>query len=139
VEVAIQALGLERSVTLTGYLRDREAVRDLLASATVLVASHRGEHLDRIGMNATKIAEYLASGRAVVAKDVARLREMIEQTGAGRVARDHDEMAAAISALLDPDQADAVGSVGRELAASRYSWDSTIGQTLPMFTSCSPG
>jgi glycosyltransferase involved in cell wall biosynthesis len=140
VEAMIRALGIERSVTLTGYLRDREAVRDLLASATVLVASHRGEHLDRIGMNATKIAEYLASGRAVVAKDVARLREMIEETGAGRVARDADEMAAAISSLLDPALADAVGAVGRELAASRYSWDSTISQTLPMFTSpCSAG
>jgi glycosyltransferase involved in cell wall biosynthesis len=140
VEAIIRALGIERAVTLTGYLRDREAVRDLLASATVLVASHRGEHLDRIGMNATKIAEYLASGRAIVAKDVARLREMVEQTGAGRVARDCEEMAAAISSLLDPTEADAVGAVGRELAASRYSWDSTINQTLPMFTSsCSPG
>jgi glycosyltransferase involved in cell wall biosynthesis len=139
-EATIQELGIAHAVTPTGYLRDREAVRDLLASATVLVASHRGEHLDRIGMNATKIAEYLASGRAVVAKDVARLREMIEETGAGRVARDAAEMAAAIESLLDPAQADAVGSVGRELAANRYSWDSTIGQTLPMFTSsCTPG
>jgi glycosyltransferase involved in cell wall biosynthesis len=135
VEAMIRTLDIERSVTLTGYLRDREAVRDLLASATVLVASHRGEHLDRIGMNATKIAEYLASGRAVVAKDVARLREMIEEPGAGRVARDAEEMAAAISSLLDPALADAVGAVGRELAASRYSWDSTVSQTLPMFTS----
>jgi glycosyltransferase involved in cell wall biosynthesis len=138
VEATIRALDIEQAVTLTGYLRDREAVRDLLASATVLVASH-GEHLDRIGMNATKIAEYLASGRAIVAKDVARLREMIEQTGAGRVARNCEEMAAAILSLLDPAQADAVGAVGRELAAASYSWDSTINQTLPMFTSrCSP-
>jgi glycosyltransferase involved in cell wall biosynthesis len=135
VETAIRALEIERAVTLTGYLRDRQAVRDVLASATVLVASHRGERLNRIGMNATKIAEYLASGRAVVAKDVARLREMIEQTGAGRVARDPEEMAAAIESLLDPVRADAVGSVGRALAVERYSWDSTISQTLPMFNS----
>ena len=107
VEATIQALSIERTVMLTGYLRDRDAVRDVLASATVLVASHRGEHLNRIGMNATKIAEYLASGRAVVAKDVARLREMIEETGAGLVARDAEEMAAAIGSLLDPARADA--------------------------------
>jgi glycosyltransferase involved in cell wall biosynthesis len=135
VQATIRALGIERAVTLTGYLRDRDAVRDLLASATVLVASHRGEHLNRIGMNATKIAEYLASGRAVVAKDVAGLREMIEETGAGSVARDSQEMAAAIGSLLDPVRADAAGAVGRELAASRYSWDSTIAQTLRMFGS----
>jgi glycosyltransferase involved in cell wall biosynthesis len=139
-EETIRALGIQGAVTLTGFVRDRDAVRDLLASATVLVASHHGEHLDRIGMNATKITEYLASGRAVVAKDVARLREMIEETGAGRVARDSEEMAAAIEALLDPAHADAVGAVGRELAASRYSWDSTVRQTLPLFTSsCSTG
>jgi colanic acid/amylovoran biosynthesis glycosyltransferase len=135
VEASIRALGIEDAVTVTGFVRDRETVRDLLATAIVVVASHRAEHLDRIGMNATKIAEYLASGRAVVAKDVARLREMIEEPGAGRVARDSEEMAAAIVSLLDPVHADAVGSVGRELAISRHSWDSTIRQTLPMFTS----
>jgi glycosyltransferase involved in cell wall biosynthesis len=135
VEESVRALGIEHVVTLTGFVRDREAVRDLLASAVVVVASHRADHLDRIGMNATKIAEYLASGRAVVAKDVARLREMIEEPGAGCVASDAGEMAAAIVALLDPIHADAVGSIGRELAIRRHSWDSTISQTLPMFTS----
>jgi glycosyltransferase involved in cell wall biosynthesis len=141
VEATIQAQSIERTVVLTGYLRDRDAVRDVLASATVLVASHRGEHLNRIGMNATKIAEYLASGRAVVAKDVARLREMIEDTGAGLVARDAEEMAAAIGSLLDPERADAFGAAGRALAASRYSWDSTITQTLALFapSPCSTG
>jgi glycosyltransferase involved in cell wall biosynthesis len=133
VDSRISALGIEDRVRLLGFLRDREAVRDLLAAATVVVASHRGEDLDRIGMNATKIAEYLGAGRAVVAKDVAGLREMIQDTGAGRVARDPEEMAAAIVSLLDPVRADAVGAVGRELARTRYSWDSTIRQTLPMF------
>jgi glycosyltransferase involved in cell wall biosynthesis len=135
VEELVRVLGIEHAVTLTGFVRDREIVRDLLASAVVVVASHRAEHLDRIGMNATKIAEYLACGRAVVAKDVARLREMIEEPGAGHVARDSAEMAAAIISLLDPAHADAVGSVGRELASRRHSWDSAIRQTLPMFTS----
>jgi glycosyltransferase involved in cell wall biosynthesis len=135
VEELVRALGIEHAVTLTGFVRDRETVRDLLASAVVVVASHRAEHLDRIGMNATKIAEYLACGRAVVAKDVARLREMIEEPGAGHVARDSAEMAAAIISLLDPAHADSVGSVGRELASRRHSWDSAIRQTLPMFTS----
>lgn len=134
VEATIRALGIEQAVTLTGYVRDREAVRDLLAAAVVVVASHRAERLDRIGMNATKIAEYLASGRAVVAKDVAGLREMIEDTGAGRVARDPEAMAAAIVSLLDPADADSLGSVGRELARNRHSWDATVRQTLSMFT-----
>ncbi|MGI8715003.1 MAG: glycosyltransferase family 4 protein [Solirubrobacteraceae bacterium] len=142
VEATIHSLGIEPAVTLTGFVRDRAAVRDLLGAATVLVASHRGEHLDRIGMNATKIAEYLASGRAVVVKDVARLREMIQDTGAGRVVpEDPEAMASAILSLLEPERADAVGAIGRELAVNRYSWESTIRQTLPLFTltACSRG
>jgi glycosyltransferase involved in cell wall biosynthesis len=134
IEARVAAEGIADRVTLTGFVRDRDAVRDLLACATVLLASHRAEYLDRIGMNATKIAEYLASGRAVVAKDVARLREMIDDTGAGRVVpQDPEAMAEAILDLLEPERADAMGRAGRHLAVERYSWESTIRRTLALF------
>lgn len=134
IEAQIAADGIADRVTLTGFVRDREIVRDLLASATVLLASHRAEYLDRIGMNATKIAEYLAIGRAVVAKDVARLRQMIDDTGAGKVIpEDREAMAEAILAALEPGVADAMGQAGRQLAVERYSWESTIRQTLALF------
>jgi glycosyltransferase involved in cell wall biosynthesis len=127
-------LGIEDAIVMTGYVRDRDRVRDLLAASTVAVASHRGEHLNRIGMNATKLAEYIASGRAVVAKDVARLREMIDDPGAGTVVPgDPGAMAEAISSLLEPGRADELGATGRKLAEDRYSWDSTIARTLPLF------
>jgi glycosyltransferase involved in cell wall biosynthesis len=134
VEARVRELGVESAVTLTGSVRDRDRVRDLLASATVVLASHRGEHLDRIGMNATKLAEYLAAGRAIVAKDVAGLRAMIQDPGAGIVVTGEPQaMAAAISSLLAPGRADELGAVGRRLAEARYSWDSTVRQTLPLF------
>ena len=125
--------GVADAVTLTGYVRDREGIRDLLGAATVLLASHRGEDLDRIGMNATKIAEYLASGRPVVAKDVAGLREMIEVPGAGRVASGPAEMAAAILEVLCADRASEMGDRARREAVDRWSWAATIERTLPLF------
>jgi glycosyltransferase involved in cell wall biosynthesis len=134
IEARARELGVDGALVVTGYVQDRDRVRDLLASSTVALASHRGEHLDRIGMNATKLAEYLASGRAIVAKDVARLREMIDEPGAGIVVPgDPEAMAGAISSLLEPGRADRLGEVGRGLAVERYSWDATVRRTLPLF------
>jgi glycosyltransferase involved in cell wall biosynthesis len=134
IEAEAARLGIAERITITGFIRDRDRLRDLLGAATVTVASHRGEHLDRIGMNATKLAEYLASGRAIVAKDVARLREMIADTGAGYVtAGDPEAMARALQAALEPGKADELGRAGRALAVERYSWDATVGLTLPLF------
>lgn len=125
--------GVSDAVTLTGYVRDRDGIRDLLGAATVLLASHRGEDLDRIGMNATKIAEYLASGRPVVARDVARLREMIEVPGAGRVGSTPAQLAAAILEVLSGDRAAEMGERARREAVDRWSWAATIERTLPLF------
>lgn len=136
IEALARELGIEDATVMTGYVRDRDAVRDLLAASTVALASHRGEHLNRIGMNATKLAEYLASGRAVVAKDVARLREMIDEPGAGIIVPgDSQAMAEAISSLLESGRADGLGAVGRMVAEQNYSWDATIARTLPLFGS----
>ncbi|MGH2874307.1 MAG: glycosyltransferase family 4 protein [Solirubrobacteraceae bacterium] len=125
--------GVADAVTITGYVRDRERIRDLLGAATVLLASHRGEHLDRIGMNATKIAEYLASGRPVVAKDVARLREMIEAPGAGRVATTAAGLADAILEILSSGRVAEMGEAARRAAVERWSWAATVRRTMPLF------
>lgn len=134
IEAGLERLGISNRVLITGFIRDRERVRDYLASATVAVASHRGEHLNRIGMNATKLAEYLASGRPIVAKDVARLREMLADTGAGIVVPgDPEAMAQALEAALAPETAERLGAAARKLAVERYSWDATVRRTLPLF------
>ncbi len=134
ITAIVAELEIENAVIMTGFVHDRERIRDLLGAATVLLASHRGEHLNRIGMNATKIAEYLAAGRPIVAKDVARLREMIEAPGAGLVVpEDATVMAAAIASLLEPGRAEEMGARGRQEAEQHYSWDATIQQTLPLF------
>jgi glycosyltransferase involved in cell wall biosynthesis len=130
----IAQLNIAHAVIMTGFVRDRERIRDLLGAATLLLASHRHQDLDRIGMNATKIAEYLAAGRPIVAKDVARLREMIEKPGAGLVVPESAEaMAAAMVSVLEPGRGDQMGGAARREAVEHYSWDATIRLTLPLF------
>lgn len=134
IAALISAHGIEDAVVMTGFVHDRERIRDLLGAASVLLACHRAEHLDRIGMNATKIAEYLASGRPIVAKNVAGLRDMIETPGAGMVVdEDPQAMAEAILAVLDSDRSAAMGERARRTALERFSWDATIRATLPLF------
>jgi glycosyltransferase involved in cell wall biosynthesis len=138
IEALARRLSIEHAVILTGFVSERDRIRDLLGAATVALASHRAEHLDRIGMNATKLAEYLASGRPIVATDVARLRQMIEEPGAGIVVpEDPEAMARAISGLLEPGRADELGAVARRLAEARYSWEATVRDTLALFGTAS--
>jgi glycosyltransferase involved in cell wall biosynthesis len=134
VQRRIRELGIEDRVTITGAVRDREKVRDYVAAATVALAAHRREHCARIGVSPVKVAEYLASGRAVVAIDVPGLRETLVQTGAGRVVSpDPVAMSAAIVDLLADDRAAQLGVRGRELAEERFAWRMIVRRTLPLF------
>ncbi len=135
VERDVHALRLDDRVLITGFVSDRAKVMDYLCAATVALAAHRREHVGHFGVSPTKLAEYLAVGRAVVAVDVPGLREVLEQSGAGVVVpADPQAMAGAIGALLnDPEHADELGASGRRLAEERYSWRSIVQRTLPLF------
>jgi glycosyltransferase involved in cell wall biosynthesis len=135
VQRLVHELGLEDSVLLTGFVRDRERVRDLIGAATVCLVAHWAPRLQRIGASPTKVAEYLASGRAVVALAIPGIREMVEEPVAGfAVPNEPAAMAEAIASLLDdPAAADAAGARGRRAAEQRYSWESVVRRTLPLF------
>jgi glycosyltransferase involved in cell wall biosynthesis len=134
VERLVDELELARAVTLTGFVADRSRVADLIGAATVALASHRVDYIGRIGVSPTKLAEYMAAGRAVVARDVPGLREVLRESGAGVVVPGEPRaMAAAIAQLLDPARADALGARGRAAAEQRYTWRSIVRRTLPLF------
>lgn len=134
VESLIAAHGLGDRVILTGFVADRSRIRDLLGSATVCLAAHRAERVGHIGVSPTKLAEYLAAGRAIVAVGVPGLREVIESAGAGIVVEaDTGAMAAALATLLDdPEAAEAMGRAGRRAAEEGYSWRSVVERTIPL-------
>jgi glycosyltransferase involved in cell wall biosynthesis len=135
VEREVDRLGLRERVVLTGFVAERERVADLLGAATVALAAHRREHVERIGVSPTKVAEYFAAGRAVVAIDMPSLGRAVEEAGAGVVvAPEPEAMAEAIAGLLaDPRRADAMGAAGRAAAETGYSWRSVVRRTIPMF------
>lgn len=135
IERLIEALRLHDRVLLTGFVSDRERVRDLIGSATVCIVAHWAPRLQRIGASPTKVAEYFASGRAVVALALPGVREMIVESGAGlAVPNDPAAVADAISVFLsDPRRADDAGASARRAAEARYSWESIVARTLPLF------
>ncbi len=135
VERLIAELELAERVVLTGFVRERERVRDLVGAASVCLVAHWAPRLQRIGTSPTKVAEYFASGRAVVALALPGVRELIEDAGAGVVvANDPAAMADAIGGLLDePSRAAAAGAAGRRAAEERLSWESVVRRTIPLF------
>jgi glycosyltransferase involved in cell wall biosynthesis len=105
-----------------------------MGAATVALVSHHSGYVRRIGVSPTKLAEYLAAARAIVAKDVPGMREVLDETGAGVVVSDDPQaMAEAIAALLDPTRADELGAIGRRIAEERYTWRSVVQRTIPLF------
>jgi glycosyltransferase involved in cell wall biosynthesis len=133
VERQSAELGVAPLVTITGFIRDRARVRDYLSAATVAIASHQSAYIDRIGVSPTKVAEYLAVGRAVVVKDVPGLREVVQEGGVGLVVRDAETMGQALVELLEPGRADELGARGRALAEERFAWPSIVHRTVPLF------
>jgi glycosyltransferase involved in cell wall biosynthesis len=134
VERDAQRLGIVDSLLITGFVSDRAQIRDYIGAATVALAAHRRQYVGHIGVSPTKLAEYFAMGRAVIAEDVPGLREAIERSGAGVIVpAEPRAMAEAIESLLDPARADELGAVGRRLAEERYSWRSVVERTIPLF------
>lgn len=134
VEAEADRLGLDGRVRVTGFIADRERVRDYLAASTIAVASHSSDYITRIGVSPTKLAEYLAAGRAVVAKAVPGIPEVLEPAQAGIAVRGGAaEMGEALASLLDPQRADELGRNGRRVAESDLNWSSIVHKTMPLF------
>ncbi len=134
IERVADELMIRDAVVITGVIYDRTKVKEYLGAATVTLVAHHGV-VHRSGVFSSKLAEYMAAGRAVVAKYVPMLAEAIEEAGAGIVVPDDPQaMAETISGLLsDPERADELGAAGRRAVEEKYSWRAIIRQTLLLF------
>lgn len=112
-----QRLGVRDAVTLVGQLPQSEALR-YVAEADVCVSPIVPTPILNAG-SPTKLIEYMAMGKAVVANDQPEQRLVIEESGAGYcVPYEEKAFAAAVVALLRaPDVARAMGDRGRVYAA----------------------
>jgi glycosyltransferase involved in cell wall biosynthesis len=126
-------LGIAGSIAITGWLPMREAWQQVRRAA-LCVSPYLPVPILR-STSPTKLIEYMALGKAVVANDHPEQADVLRESGAGIVCgwKEHEFAAATIELLNDPERCKEMGAAGRryvaehrthwamvELVASRY-------------------
>jgi glycosyltransferase involved in cell wall biosynthesis len=109
-------LGILDRLEITGFLPRKEALRRVSEAAVCVSPFYPTPILN--STSPTKLIEYMALGRPVVANDHPEQRLVLEQSRAGIcVAYDESAFAAAILKILnDPEEAEKMGRRGRKYA-----------------------
>jgi glycosyltransferase involved in cell wall biosynthesis len=123
IEAAIRSLGLERSVTLHGFI-DEQAKSELLARATVFAtpSMHEGWGVSVIEAN--------AHGCPAVAYNVPGLSAAIKNDETGLLADDDDEFRESVARILGDAALRSRMSAAAQTWAARFSWDAAATATL---------
>jgi glycosyltransferase involved in cell wall biosynthesis len=119
----VNKLGLQDSVIITGFLPREEAI-SYIERADVCVSPFYPTPILN-STSPTKLVEYMAMGKPVVANDHPEQRQIIEESRAGLcVPYDEQEFASAIIKILE-DKATAreMGERGRRYVESERSYD----------------
>ena len=108
-------------------------IPDVLAAADVLVVPRPRSRSGHYGFP-SKLPEYLALGRAVVASNVGDQARVVRHDDNGLVVAPGSatELAAALRSLADPDLRRRLGEAGRRAAVDELSW-SRVGERLQAF------
>jgi glycosyltransferase involved in cell wall biosynthesis len=123
-EALASALGVSERVEFTGLLPHAEAVRRL-ASCDILVSPHVEMPNQRFFGSPTKLFEYMAIGRPIVASRLEQLSEVLEDGVTARLVVPGDErkLADTLRQVLEsPGRGEALG-VAAQRASERHSWD----------------
>ncbi|HEX4052482.1 MAG TPA: glycosyltransferase [Steroidobacteraceae bacterium] len=121
--VEARRLELDRAVTITGQL-PRSRALDYVARAGVCVAPLPPNPVLN-SCSPTKLVEYMAMGKAVVATDHPEQKMLIDESGAGYcVAYDAQAFANAVVSLLqDPARAEQMGRLGPAYVLKHRSYE----------------
>jgi glycosyltransferase involved in cell wall biosynthesis len=125
-------LGVEDRVEFAGMLAHDMVVREL-SGCDVLVSPHVQMPERPFFGSPTKIFEYMAIGRPIVASALEQIGELLED---GRTAQlvtpgDPAELARGISAVLErPDRGEGLGHAARWEAEARHTWDARVSVIL---------
>ena len=125
VRRVIAAAGLDASCAFTGLVPQEEGAAHL-AACDILASPHvpNPDGTPFFG-SPTKLFEYMAMGRPIVASDLDQVGEILEHGRAGRmVVPGHaDSLAEGLHAVLsDPVEGRRLATEARKLAEVRYSW-----------------
>lgn len=130
LEAAISAHGLEKAITLTGWL-DEAGVRDQLAAAHAMVLPSFAEGLPMV------IMEAMAAARPVIATYIAGIPELVRpgETGWLVPAGDVQALADAVAELLETpqDRLETMGQAGRQRVLARHDVDVGAARLIAQF------
>jgi len=127
-----RTLGRSDAAVFTGIVPQQEAP-PYLAACDVLVAPHSWNRKGPFIGSPTKLFEYMAAGRGIVASRLGQIGEVIEdgKTGLLVAPDDTDALAAAITRLLDaPALAREMGARARTTVLARYTWQRNVEEIL---------
>ncbi len=131
-------VALCRSLQLDAYVRftgriDDDAVIDWLSSADLCVAPDPKDALNDIS-SFNKIVEYMALGKAIVAFDLAEVRNSAAAAAAYVPPNDVVQFGDAIIALADnPTRRSVMGAAGRERFATTLAWEHQAPRLLALY------
>lgn len=128
LEILAQRLGLTEAVSFTGFVPMEEAWNHA-ASAEVCLSPIRPTPVLNAG-SPTKLVEYMALGRPIVANDHPEQAAILAESGAGLcVPWGVESFAGAILELLEhPEKARAMGALGPGWVAANRSYDKLAAQ-----------
>lgn len=130
-QVRAALAGVEDVAVLTGLVPQGEAAAHLAAS-DVLVSPHvpNADGSPFFG-SPTKLFEYMAAGKAIVASDLDQVGDVLRGVGVLVRPGDADELGDAIASLAeDPERRRALGAQARRRVLERYTWGDHVGAIL---------
>jgi glycosyltransferase involved in cell wall biosynthesis len=134
IERVIAECGLSKNVELLGY-REHSSLPALYARADIgLLPFLPGRHV-KITL-ANKLFDYMAAGLPIVAADLAPMRRILGETGAGELFApgDPDSLAeVVIGVLRDPARREELGKNGRRAALEKYHWGEDERRLIEIF------
>lgn len=133
IEQAVRKFALEDSVEITGMLPMAQA-HGLIAQAAVCVSPFYPTPI-LLSTSPTKISEYLALGRPVVANVHPEQSLVLEQSGAGYCVpwSPEDFAQAIVKLLVDPTQSAQMGQQGREWVAGNRVYGKIAEDLIPYY------
>jgi glycosyltransferase involved in cell wall biosynthesis len=132
VEAGLRSSALNGRVTFTGLVPYHEAPAHL-AACDILVSPHGPSRTQRFIGSPTKLFEYMAMGRGIVASDLDQIGQVLEH---GRTAllvppADPAALARAIVSLIEsPERARRLGEEARKVVLERYTWEHNVRRML---------
>lgn len=125
-------LGLEEKIIFTGAVSHDE-IPLYISSATVCVAPFEDTQVTRC-KSPLKIAEYMASSKAIVASNVGEVSKMVGGVGILTSPGDYHKLAKGIITLLDDNELRKnLGLVARKRAEHKYNWSYTANNLIQAY------